>query len=83
MKKRIMAVAMLTGALMLGGCGNKDMFDTIYTFNKAIIELANGEVIEVNVKQWRDYEGEQLQVIAEDGTVYLTNSFRCDLIRSE
>jgi len=31
---------------------------------------------------WSDYEGELIQVIAEDGTVYLTSSFRCDLIKS-
>lgn len=83
MKKRLMAVAILTGALLLGGCGNRDMFDTNYTYDRAIIELANGEIVDVKIKQWRDYDGEQVQIIAEDGTVYLTSSMRCDLIRSE
>lgn len=70
-------------ALGLSGCGNQQIFDTNYKFDKAIIELANGEVVEVNIKYWTDYEdGEQLQITAEDGTVYLTSSYRCDLIKS-
>ena len=82
MKKVFIVIALIAAMVMLlVGCGNKDWFDTQYTYDKAIIELANGEVVEVNIKSWTDYEnGEQLQIIAEDGTVYLTNSFRCDLI---
>lgn len=65
------------------GCGNKDYIDTVRTYDKAIIQLANGDVVETKIKAWRDYDGEQLQVTAEDGTVYLTSSFRCDLINSK
>lgn len=61
---------------------NKTWFDTQYSFDTAIIDLHN-EVITVKVKSWTDYEdGEQLQVIAEDGTVYLTSSYNCTLINS-
>ena len=85
MKKKILGT-LLVAMMMLSmvGCGNKDMFDTNYTYNKAIIDLANGESIEVEIKQWRDYEdGDQLQIITPDGTVYLTSSYNCTLIRSE
>ena len=74
-----LGVVMLIG---MTGC-NAAVFDTNYTYDRAIIQLANGDVIEVKVKQWCDYDGEQLQIIAEDGTVYLTNSFRCDLINDK
>lgn len=68
--------------MVLTGCGNKDLFDTNYTYNKAIINLQNGETIEVDIKQWTDYDdGEQIQVIAKDGTVYLTSSYNCTLIK--
>ena len=82
MKKKLLIIgtALCIGALT--GCGNQTFIDTNYTYDRAIIKLANDEVIEVEVKEWRDYEyGEQLQIITPDGTVYLTSSTRCDLIR--
>lgn len=68
-------------ALILVGCGNYDTFDTVYEYDRAIIQLANGEVIEVEIASWSDYEGEQIQITTPDGTVYLTSSLRCDLIK--
>ena len=80
--KRMLAVGLVCVAL-LTGCGNQDMWDTNYTYNKAIINLSPTETIEVDVKQWGDYDGEQIQIIAKDGTVYLTSSFNCTLINDE
>lgn len=79
----ILMFALFATAAFAGGCGNKDYIDTVRTYDKAIIQLANGDVVETKIKAWRDYDGEQLQVTAEDGTVYLTSSFRCDLINSK
>ena len=83
MKKKILTVVLSAMMIMgLAGCGNKDIWDTNYTYDKAIICLPNGESIEVKIKQWRDYEdGDQLQIIAKDGTVYLTSTLNCTLIR--
>jgi uncharacterized lipoprotein YehR (DUF1307 family) len=81
MKKIIAIILALIMVVCFAGCGNMDMLDMVYTYDRAIIQLADGEVIEVNIKQWCTYEGEQIQIIAEDGTVYLTNSYRCDLIQ--
>lgn len=82
MKKRLLAVGVLCVAL-LTGCSNQAIFDSTWIFDKAIIQLANGEVVEVEVATWEDYDGEQLQIKAKDGTVYLTSSTRCDLIHSK
>lgn len=79
----LFAVAALLGGCDNTGVGNKTLMDVTYTYDKAIIQLANGEVVDVKVKSWNDYDGEQLQIVAEDGTVYLTNSFRCDLIKTK
>lgn len=93
--KKVLAVLLAVITLIsLVGCGvasadsdkspvyNKDMFDFVYGYDRAIIKLANDEVVEVKIKKWTDYEdGEQIQITAEDGTIYLTNSFRCDLIK--
>ena len=82
MKKKLLIIAGLC-AVLLVGCGNATLIDTNYTYDRAIIKLANDEIIEVKVKQWCDYDGEQIQITAEDGTIYLTNSFRCDLIKEK
>lgn len=82
MKKRILAIGLLVGLLIMTGCGNKDMWDTVRTYDKAVIVLGD-EVITVDVKQWKDYDGEQIQIITEDGTVYLVSSYNCTLIRSK
>ena len=74
---------MVIAIMFCGGCGNKELFNTVYTYDKAIIKLSNGEVVETKIKNWTDYDGEQLQITAEDGTVYLTSSFRCDLIKTK
>lgn len=61
--------------------GNKMFYDSNY-FDKAIIDLHN-KIITVEVESWTDFEdGEQLQIRAKDGTVYLTSSYNCTLIQS-
>lgn len=71
--KKLLALGIVLFATLLSGCGNKDYFDTVYTYDYAIIELQNGEVIEGEVQTWKDYEGEQLQVKI-DGVTYLVHS---------
>ena len=84
MKKRVLALV-LAATLAIGGltgCGNKDMWDTVYTFDYAIIKLPNGEIVEGKVDKWTDYEdGDQLQVTI-DGKIYLTSTLNCTLIQN-
>ena len=54
--------------------GNRQVFDTKYRFNWAIIELGNGELLEGKVKAWNDYDdSDAVQIVMEDGTVFLTH----------
>lgn len=69
----------LTTSTLLTGCGNYDMLDTKYTYNKAIIFGENSATI-VDVKQWGDYEGEQIQIRTEGDMYILTSSFDTKLI---
>lgn len=88
--KKLYGVLIVAATVFLISCSNvettnanKQWFDFNNTFDTAIIDLHN-EVITVKVKSWTDYEdGEQLQIIAEDGTVYLTSSYNCTLIKSK
>lgn len=64
---------------MLCGC-NKQVFDITYAFDKAIISLPNGELIEGEVQSWKDYDdGDQIQVVI-DGKTYLVHSSQIVLI---
>lgn len=75
----VMLLALMTVVALLAGCGNKDMFDTVYTFDEAIIRFPDGTVISGEVQSWRDYEGDQLQ-IKIDGVTYLVHSSQVVLI---
>ena len=67
-------VAAAALALSLSGCGNRQLFDTTYTFNEAILSMPDGSVVSGKVSSWRDYEdGDQIQVVV-DGVTYLVHS---------
>lgn len=68
--------------IMMTGC-NKDLIDTNYEFNKAIICLNDGTKMEIEIKQWTDYEGEQIQIISKEGTIYLVSSYNTILINEK
>lgn len=77
--RRIKALALgVMMSCMLMGC-NKQIIDLNYTYNYAIIQLPNGEVVEGKIQSWTDYEGEQLQ-IKMNGVVYLCSSYNCVLM---
>lgn len=77
MKKLILMLVLST--FLLAGC-NRQVLDLTYSYNYAIIQLPNGEVVEGKIESWRDYDdGEQLQV-KMNGITYLTSSYNCVLI---
>lgn len=78
-KKLTILLAGLGCVLMLGGC-NRQIIDVTFSFEQAIIELPNGEIIEGKVESWKDYEdGDQIQVKI-DGKTYLVHSSNVVLI---
>ena len=75
MKKRIaLAIVLVMAALLLVSCGNKDYFDTVYTYHEAMIALPDGTVVSGEVQNWRRYgNSDQIQVKI-DGITYLVHS---------
>ena len=75
MKKILIATLTLTLTLVaLSGCGNKQILDTTYSFDEAIISLPNGEIVEGKIESWKDYDdGDQIQVKI-NGATYLVHS---------
>lgn len=79
--KKIIAVFLTIMVLIctMGGC-NKQFIDTTYSFERAVIQLPNGDVVEGKVTSWTDYEdGDQIQVKI-DGKTYLVHSSNIVLI---
>lgn len=75
----ILAMVLVAGLLILAGC-NKQMVDLTYSYERAILVLPNGEVIEGKVSSWTDFEdGDQIQVKI-DGKTYLVHSSNIVLI---
>lgn len=83
MKKKLAMVLVLllvlAGTLLLTAC-NKQMVDLTYSYERAVLSLPNGEVIEGKVSSWTDFEdGDQIQVRI-DGKTYLVHSSNIVLI---
>lgn len=86
MKKKIFSVIGLlvvfaASIIMFAGCGNRDVFDTVYTYDRAIIQLPDGTIVDGPVTKWRDYgDGDQIQVEI-NGKIYLVHSENITLIQ--
>ena len=61
-------------------CCNKQIFDTTYSFDKAIVYLPNGEVVEGEVQSWCDYENSDQIQVKINGKTYLVHSTNIALI---
>lgn len=79
MKKILVAIMAIVLAATIAGC-NRQIIDTTYAYDRAILRLPDGTVIEGKVQSWRDYEdGDQIQVKI-DGVTYLVDCMNVALI---
>lgn len=75
MKKIFVAMALLLAVVLtMVGCGNRKVFDTVWSYEYAIITLPTGEIIEGKVESWSDYEDSDMIQIKIDGMNYFTHS---------
>lgn len=82
MKKFFIAILMAAVVLIMTGC-NKNLIDTVYQYDKAIIMIPDGEIVEGHIESWTDYEdGDQIQVTI-DGKTYLVHAENICLIAGE
>ena len=78
-KKFIVILMAVIMSVVLAGC-NKTIVDLTYKFDRAIIKLPNGEVIDGKISTLTDYEdGDQIQVKINSKT-YLVHSSNIVLI---
>ena len=77
--KRLVLLVVVLMSLLLVGC-NKQLIDTTYSFDRAIISLPNGEIVEGKIQSWKDFDdGDQVQVKINEKT-YLVHSINVVLI---
>ena len=88
MKNRLfsmLAAALLVGVaalVLLTGC-NRQLVDTTYNYDTAILSLPDGTTVSGDVESWKDYtDGDQIQVKI-DGVTYLVHSANVVLIKGE
>ena len=77
MRKRVVLIIFLAMILIsCTGCYNKQFIDTTYHYDRAIIYLPNGEIVEGRVSSWTSWtgfeDGDSIQ-IKIDGKTYLTD----------
>lgn len=53
--------------------GLPSVFDTTWAFDKAVISLPNGWVVEGMVTSWKDYPDSDVVQVKIDGVTYLTH----------
>lgn len=74
----LLVVAMML--MFLTGC-NRQIIDTTFSYDNAILALPDGSVISGKIESWKDYDdGDQIQVKI-DGTTYLVHSVNIALIK--
>ena len=80
MKKFV--IVMLAAVMLLVVCAacNMQVVDTTWSYEKAIITLPNGDVVEGKVETWREYSDSDMLQVKIDGKSYLTHSVNVVLI---
>lgn len=80
-KKRIAAALLLIFVVALAGCGNQQVFDTTYYYDQAMVAFPDGTSQTLKIKSWKDYsDGDQIQILTEDGISYLFHSSNIVLV---
>ena len=72
MRKLFLIILIAAIAVMFTAC-NKEVFDVKFKFTNAYVKVGE-DWIDVEVKTWTDFEGEQIQLTLKDGTVLVVNS---------
>lgn len=68
---------------VLTSCGNQQVFDTVYTFQTAILSLGDGQYVKGSVNGWKEYEGSDAIQVKINGVTYYTHLSNVILICEE
>ena len=88
MKKKVWVIVGIVVLLLLIGIfiywqthiGNRQLMDTNYHFDRAILKLPNGEIVEGKLNSWLDFDDSDVIQVKIDGKTYLTSYVNVCLI---
>ena len=88
MKKKLWIIGAVVLVLVVLGVviywqtniGNRQLMDTKYHFDRAIVKLPDGEVVEGKLTSWLDFADSDLIQVKIDGKTYLTSYVNVCLI---
>lgn len=81
MKKIAIIILIIISICMFTAC-NYQLVDLNYKYTNALIKIGE-KWMDVEIKAWRDYDGEQIQLTLEDETILLVCSVNCILYNGE
>lgn len=76
----ITGVAVFAMATSLVGCGNMTLIDTTYSFEKVMLTMPDGTIVEGKCTGWKDWENGDMVQVTIEGKTYLTHSTNVVLI---
>lgn len=79
----ILLLTILSCSILCGcnGC-NYQLIDATYRYDRAYVKIGE-EWVDLEIRSWNDYDGEQLQIKLKDGSVLLVSSINCILYYGE
>ena len=81
MMRRKVSAVVLPVMLLLSGCGfNKQVIDTTYSFESAIVQLPDGTIVVGELDSWTDFQDGDCVQVTIDGKTYLVHSSNAALI---
>ena len=88
MKKKVIIVIVVVLVIVIAGFavywenthGNRRLIDNKFRFDRAVIRLPDGNVVDGKVSSWTDYNDSDVVQVTIDGKTYLTSYVNCCLI---
>ena len=78
MKKFIAIFIVTATTVILCGC-NRQVVDLTYSYDYAQLKMPDGTIVEGKLDSWHDYDGEQVQVVI-DGVTYFVSSMNLVMV---
>lgn len=83
MKKIILVLMLVFSILFLTSCDREIGFvDPNNRFTNAYVKIGE-DWVDVEIKAWGDYQGDQTKLTLKDGTVLVVHSVNCILYKGE
>ena len=80
MKKFLVSAVAFAAIAVIGVSCNRQPVDLTFKFDRAIVKLPNGEIVEGELQSWLDYEDSDQIQVKIGGKTYLVHSMNCTLI---